>query len=79
MPTSAAPFQQARYFKAENIGYFDPELDEKSTNLVINIGKYVFYKNVYAFVNRFKNLAVIYEKKAIKKILFTYLKEAVYM
>ena len=79
MPTSAAFFQQARYFKAENVGYFDPELDEEDTNLVINVGKYVFYKNVYAFVNRFKNLAATYGKKAIKKIFFTCLKGAAHM
>ena len=66
-------------FTTKNIGYFDFELDEKGTNLIINISKYVFYKNVYAFVNRFKNLAATYEKKAIKKVFFTYLKKAAYM
>ena len=79
MQTSAAFFQQARYYKAKNIGYFDFKLDEKGTSLVININKYVFYKNIYAFVNRFKNLAATYEKKAIKKVFFTCLKKAAHI
>ena len=49
--------------RAESVGYFDPEYqnekEQGSTNNgpVVNAGKYVYYKDIYVFVDRLKDLA----------------------
>lgn len=40
---------------AEKIKFFD--LTANESEFVINLNKYVFYKNVYVFVNRLQNVA----------------------
>ena len=49
--------------RAEEVGYFDPEYQQEqgsngSNGPVVNAGKHVFYKDVYFFTNRLKDLAV---------------------
>ena len=40
------------------MGYFDPKhQQEQGTGPVINVGKHVFYRDVYIFVDRLKDLA----------------------
>ena len=45
--------------RAEEVGYFDPEHQQEQGNgPVVNTGKHVFYRDVYIFVDRLKDLAV---------------------
>lgn len=46
--------------RAEEVGYFDPEFQQEHGNThgpVVNAGKYVYYRDVYIFVDRLKDLA----------------------
>ena len=48
--------------RAEEVGYFDPKYqpEQQSTvppGPVVNAGKYVYYRDVYVFVDRLKDLA----------------------
>ena len=44
--------------RAEEVGYFDPEHQQEQGNgPVVNAGKHVFYRDVYIFVDRLKDLA----------------------
>ena len=40
----------------ENIGYFDSILKNAENRSVINVDRYIFYRNVYVFETRLKNL-----------------------
>lgn len=46
--------------RAEEVGYFDPEYKQEqgSNGPVVNVGKHVFYKDVFISTNRLKDLAV---------------------
>ncbi|CAD6581700.1 MAG: hypothetical protein ASARMPRED_000679 [Alectoria sarmentosa] len=46
--------------RAEEVGYFDPEYQQKQGQQgpIVNAGKYVYYRDVYIFVDRLKDLAV---------------------
>ena len=58
----ALPVTNASHLRAEEVGYFDPEYQQdhgsSSNGPVVNVGKHVFYKDVYICTNRFKDLAV---------------------
>ena len=52
-----------RLFKnltVEEVEFFDFTTDEQE--FVVNLNKHVFYKNIYAFVNRLKNIDSIRKK-----------------
>ena len=55
--------------KSKEVEFFN--LEYKDIKLVINAGKYIFYKNIYVFVNRLKDL--ITNKNDIKNVLTAYL------
>ena len=42
-------------WNADDIGYFDPSYE--GTGPVVNVGKSVFYRDIYAFVDRLKDMA----------------------
>ena len=53
------PAPQVEALRAEHIGYFDPGYNnEKDPGAsVINSGRYVFYRDVFVFINRLRDLA----------------------
>lgn len=48
----------------KKVEFFDLTIDELKS--IVNLSKYVFYKNVYVFVNRLKNVDWIREKNRLK-------------
>lgn len=62
----------SRQLRAEEVGYFDPEYQQEqgTTNgPIVNAGKHVFYKDVYVFTDRLKDLAVQYGETNIKAVM----------
>lgn len=62
-PDQSFPAPPGPQLRAEEVGYFDPEYQQEhglngSNGPVVNAGKHVFYKDVYIFTNRLKDLAV---------------------
>lgn len=69
LPTTEAPeapyqpYQPPVYEKpqpvlrAEEVGYFDPEYQDPVTGPIVNAGKYIYYRDVFIFVDRLKDLA----------------------
>ena len=55
--------------KSDNIDYFDSTCEEEG--LVVTISRYIFYKNVYAFVDRLKDFAIIKSNEKIRDALST--------
>jgi len=37
--------------------------------IVVNAKKHIFYCDVYVFVNRLKNLVILYDNEAIKNVI----------
>lgn len=54
-------------WNVKNIEFFD--LATKEIDLIVNIKKYVFYKNVYAFTNKNKNIIILKEDIKFKTII----------
>ena len=59
----------------KEIEFFD--LTTKKMDLVINLDKHVFYKNIYAFVNRLKSCCSIRKEKKIRLVISQCLREIV--
>lgn len=57
--------------RAEEVGYFDPEYQQEqgSSGPVVNAGKHVFYKDVYVFTDRLKDLAAQRGESDIKSVM----------
>lgn len=55
--------------KSTYIGYFDQNFDDNER--LTNTGKHVFYKDVYAFIDKFQDVPVIYGMAKIKKVMST--------
>ena len=65
-------------FRAQNVGFFDFILNESyDSNDVIQVEKNVYYKNVYFFVKKIKNVVNIYTIKKIKFNLSNCLKKTI--
>ena len=64
-PTTSPPVQliittTKPEIRVEEVEYFDLEHQQEQGNeLVVNTGKHVFYRDVYIFMNRLKDLAAI--------------------
>ena len=56
-----------RNWTFEKMKFFDSTAEE--SNSVINLRKHVFYRNVYAFVNRLKNVSVIRKKNKLRVVI----------
>ena len=65
----------------EEVDYFDFEYEKEKDkhSVVINADKYVYYKNVYIFVNRLRNLITQYNEITIKKVIVSILRDFVLM
>ena len=75
---AASNFPQLR---PKEVDYFDPEYEkEKNTHsAVINADKYVYYKDVYIFVNRLRDLTTQYDETIIKKVIVSVLRDSALM
>lgn len=59
-PIQAAATTAKTEIRAEEVGYFDPEYKQEqgtTSGPVVNAGKHVYYRDVYIFVDRLKDLA----------------------
>ena len=72
-----------RQLRLEKIDYFDFEYEKKTSKKraysVMNANKYVFYRDVYIFTNRLKNLATQYDEISIRKVLIVCFQDFVLM
>lgn len=59
--------------KATDIGFFDPDFENKDTpaSALINAGRHVFYKDIYAFIDRIKDMAAVYGTDKIRETIST--------
>ena len=57
----------------KKVEFFDLTTDELDS--VVNLDKHVFYKDVYAFVNRLKNCSFFRKKEKIRHVIFQCLRE----
>ena len=58
----------------EEIGFLDLIIEENIS--IVNVKKHVFYKDVYAFVNKFKNMTIFRESKKLRSIIFQCLRDS---
>ena len=65
------PTSSAKQLRVENVEYFDLEIKQKNEKsrspliLIINVNKYVYYTNVYTFVDKLKNLTKSHDVELI--------------
>ena len=77
--STSAPQESAPKLRAEEVGYFDPEYTTEgaSHTAVVNAGKHVYYRDVYVFVDRLKDLAV--QNKDVKNVIVSCLRGSALM
>lgn len=58
-------------WKAEDVGFFDPEADGSSNadGPIINSGRHVFYTDVYTFVGRLQDLASVRGEEKLRTVI----------
>ena len=59
-------FKQFKFVK--NIDYFDLDYKDAENAFIVIVDKHVFYKNVYVFVDRLKNLIKLLMIDAVKHV-----------
>ena len=55
--------------KADDIGFFDPAHEGEGP--VVSVGRYSFYKDIYAFVDRIKDLVELKGEDKVREVLPT--------
>lgn len=55
--------------KANDIDFFDPAFEEEGS--IANSERHTFYRDVYAFVDRLKNIAAIKSSDKVREVLPT--------
>lgn len=73
-----------RQLRLEKVDYFDSKYQKKSKKnnisiLIVNIKKHVFYKNVFVFIERFKNLVKQHDNKIVERVLIFCLRDIALM
>ena len=60
---------QFKQFKsAENINYFDFDYENAKNASIVIVDKHVFYKNIYVFIDRLKNLIKLLMINIVKRV-----------
>ncbi len=60
--------------KADDIGFFDPSYEDPTNSPVVNVGRHVFYRDVYAFIDRLKDLVSLKGEDKTREVLPTCLR-----
>lgn len=55
--------------KSDDVGFFDPAMEGEGP--IVTVGRYTFYKDVYAFVDRLKDIAAIKRNDKVREALPT--------
>ena len=58
-----------REWKAEEVGFFDPSLDDPNNTPIITIGRHSFYRDIYSYVDRLKDLVKQRSPNKLRTIL----------
>ena len=58
---------------AKKVEFFDSIADELKS--IINLDKHIFYNNIYVFVDRLKDVAIIRKKNKLKNVISQYLRD----
>ena len=49
--------------------YFDFIFDDDKNNVIVNFNRYIYYRNVFVFVNKLKNLKKISSNNRIREFV----------
>ena len=58
-----------REWKAEEVGFFDPSLEDPQDVTIVTVGRHSFYRDVYAFVDRLKDMAKQRPSEKLRTVL----------
>ena len=64
-------------FKIDDIDFFNFIFEKEKS--IVNSRKYIFYKDVYIFVNRLKKIVIIKNNNKIREILSIYLCDEIFI
>lgn len=74
-----AQFNEHNALKIIDIKFFNSKYKNNEINVfvLINANKHIFYKNIYVFIDRIKNVTITYENDKIKEIIFIYFRDEI--
>ena len=64
--------QSQRKWKVDNIGFFDPSLNNPDNIPIITVSRHLFYRDIYTFINRLKDMAKQRSTNKLRTILPKY-------
>ena len=74
-PVAAPNIQSKGYFKATDVGFFDPKLEDSyGAGDVVQVGRDVYYRDVFLFVERIKDAVTTYGAETVRANLSTCLR-----
>ena len=69
--------RETQNWKSDEIDFFDSEYEDVNNALIINVDKHVFYRNVYAFTDKLKNIALLRDENKFRIIISQCLRKSV--
>ena len=62
--------RKTQNWKFNKINFFNPEYENVNNVLIINVDKHIFYRDMYAFIDRLKNVISFCDKNKLCIIIF---------
>ena len=67
------------YFKADDIGFFDFVYEDFTNSSMINVERHVFYRDIYVFIDKFKDFVNFKKENKVREILFICFRDNVFI
>ena len=64
-------------WKSDEISFFDFEYEDVNNVSIINADKHVFYRDVYVFINKLKNVVFFRDENKLRIMIFQCLRKSV--
>ena len=65
----ADPISYIRKLYIEDLSYFNSNYKSKKNKSIINIDRYIYYRDIFIQINYLKDLIKTYSKKEVRSIL----------
>ena len=69
--------RETQNWKSDEVNFFNPEYENVNNIFIINVDKHVFYRNVYVFIDRLKNVAFFRDEDKLRMMILQYLQKSV--
>ena len=65
----AADPQRGSRLRVEDLGFFDPSYESEANEPIVNVGRHVYYRNIFVWVDHLKELAKDHGDQKVRSLL----------